>query len=397
MNTNIFSQSVKNLAESETLKMAQLARNLREQGIEVIDLSLGEPDFDTPEDIKNMAKKALDEGHTKYTPVNGIPLLRQAIVDKLKRDNGIEYNINNIVVSNGAKQAIANVCLTFLNPGDEVIIFAPYWVSYISIVKFSNGTPIIVDSTIENDFKVIPEELEKAITDKTKLVLFSSPGNPTGSVYTKSELKGLVDVLIKYPDIYIISDEIYEYISFDYDHVSIASFPEIKDRVILINGMSKGFSMTGWRLGYMAADIEIAKACTKIQGQSTSNANSIAQYASVYALNHGKYPEMSNIFKERRDIFVKLMKEIPNIKVNIPQAAFFLLPDFSYYFGKTNGKITIKDDVHLSELFLSEIHIATVSGSAFGSKECVRFSYATSIEQLTQAVVKIKNWLMEFH
>ena len=396
MNKNLLSNTVKNISESETIRMSQLARNLSEKGIKVIDLSLGEPDFDTPIDIKNIAKQALDDGYTKYTPVNGIPLLRKAIANKLKRDNNLDYSIDQIVVSNGAKQAIVNVCLSLIDQGDEVILFSPYWVSYESIIKIAQGIPVKVSSTIEDDFKIKPWQLENAISDKTKLIMFTSPGNPTGSVYTRKELKGLVEVLIKYPDIYIMSDEIYEYINFTEEHTSIAEFPEIKDRVIIINGMSKGFSMTGWRLGYMVGDADIAKACTKIQSQFTSGANSFGQYAAAYALDHGKYHEMSETFRKRRDEFVKDMREIPGLIVNEPQGAFFLLPDFSYYFGRSNGKITINDSDQLAELFLTDLHIATVSGKAFGSDECVRFSYATSIENLREAARRIKKYLSEF-
>ncbi len=396
MDKRLLSNRVKVMPESATLQMAQMARDLKAQGKDVINMSLGEPDFDTPEDIKDAAKKALDEGYTKYTPVPGLPMLREAIVAKLKRDNNLDYNINQIVVTNGAKQAIANVCLTMLDPGDEVVLFAPYWVSYDSIIKIADGVPVVVYAGIDQDFKVNAEQLRNAITNKTKLVLFSSPSNPTGSMYSKAELAELADVLKDYPDVYIISDEIYEYINFDKGHQSIASFDFLKDRVIIVNGMSKGFAMTGWRLGYMAANETIAKSCIKIQGQFTSAANSISQVAAAYALNHGIYPEMTKKFKERRDVFIKLLKDIPGFKVNEPHGAFYLFPDISYYFGKSNDVDTITDSVSFAEILLKDAMVATVPGTPFGAPDCVRFSYATSIEIIEEAGIRVKNCLKNF-
>lgn len=396
MDKNLLSKRVKNMPESATLKMAQMARDLKSQGIDIVDMSLGEPDFDTPADIKEAAKRALDDGYTKYTPVPGLPILRQAIVDKLKRDNNLDYKTDQIVVTNGAKQAIANICLAMLNPGDEVILFTPYWVSYDSIIKIAEGVPVIVSAGIERDFKISPEQLEAAISDKTKLVLFSSPSNPTGSVYTLKELEKLAKVLSKYPDIHIISDEIYEYINFGSGHASIASFDYLKDRVIIVNGMSKGFAMTGWRIGYMAADTDIAKSCMKIQGQFTSGANSFGQVAAAYALNHGIYKDMVAKFAERRKVFINLLKEIPGFKVNEPMGAFYLFPDISYYFGKSKGEITINDSVDFSEHLLKEAHVATVAGTPFGAPECLRFSYATSMENIKEAAKRIKKFVEGF-
>jgi len=363
----------------------------------VINMSLGEPDFDTPEDIKDAAKKALDDGYTKYTPVPGLPLLREAIVNKLKRDNNLDYNINQIVVTNGAKQAIANVCLAMLDPGDEVVLFAPYWVSYDSIIKIADGVPVVVYAGIDQDFKVNANQLRNAITDRTKLVLFSSPSNPTGSMYSKEELGELAEVLKDYPNVYIISDEIYEYINFGEGHASIASFDFLKDRVIIVNGMSKGFAMTGWRLGYMASNETIAKSCIKIQGQFTSAANSISQVAAAYALNHGIYPEMTEKFKERRNVFIKLLKEIPGFKVNEPHGAFYLFPDISYYFGKSNGVDTITDSVDFAQVLLKYAMVATVPGTPFGAPDCLRFSYATSIDIIEEAAARVKKCLLDFH
>ena len=396
MDKNLLSNRVKTMGESATLTMAQMARDLKSRGVDIVDMTLGEPDFDTPCDIKNAAKKALDEGYTKYTPVPGLPMLRKAIVNKLKRDNNLDYNIDQIVVTNGAKQAIANACLALLNPGDEVILLTPYWVSYDSIVKIAEGVPVLVSAGIDQDFKIKPQQLEAAITDKTKMVMFSSPVNPTGSVYSHEELEGLAKVLKNYPGIYILSDEIYEYINFGSGHASIASFDYIKDRVIVINGMSKGFAMTGWRIGYMAANPDIAKSCVKIQSQFTSGANSLGQVAAVYALNHGVYKEMIDRFNERRKVFIKLLKEVPGFKVNEPTGAFYLFPDISYYFGKSNGKITINNSVEFSEFMIREAHVASVPGTPFGAPECVRLSYATSMENIIEATKRIKEFVKGF-
>ena len=323
-------------------------------------------------------------------------MLRQAIVDKLKRDNNLDYNLNQIVVTNGAKQAIANVCMAMLNHRDEVVLFAPYWVSHESIVRVAEGIPVPIYATIENDFKVTPEQLEAAITPKTKLVLFSSPSNPTGSVYSEDELYALAKVLRRHPGIFIISDEIYEYINFGSGHTSIASFDFIKPRVIIINGMSKGFAMTGWRIGYMVADKDIAASCMKIQSQSTSGANSFGQVAAAYALNHGKYDYMIEEFDERKKVFIKLLRDIPGFKVNDPGGAFYLFPNVRYYFGKTNGKETIEDACDFSQLILKHALVAIVSGTPFGAPDCVRFSYATSLERIEEAAKRISEYLIDF-
>jgi len=397
MDKNLLSNRVKVMPESATLQMAQMARDLKAQGKDVINMSLGEPDFGTPDDIKDAAKKALDDGYTKYTPVPGLILLREAIIRKLKRDNNLEYNTNQIVVTNGAKQAIANVCLAMLDPGDEVVLFAPYWVSYDSIIKIADGIPVVVYAGIDQDFKVSAEQLKSAISDKTKLVLFSSPSNPTGSVYTKEELSELAEVLRDYPNVHIISDEIYEYIDFGAGHASIASFDYLKDRVIIVNGMSKGFAMTGWRIGFMASNETIAKSCVKIQGQFTSAANSIGQVAAAYALDHGIYSDMTYKFNERRKVFLDLLKEIPGFKVNEPLGAFYLFPDISYYFGKSNGVDTITDSVSFAEIVLKYAMVATVPGTPFGAPDCVRFSYATSMELIKEAAKRIKECLVEFN
>ena len=396
MNKKLLSDRVKNMAESATLQMAQMARDMQSQGLDIINMSLGEPDFDTPQDIKEAAKKALDDGYTKYTPVPGLPLLREAIKEKFKRDNNLDYGIDQIVVTNGAKQAIANVCLAMLNPGDEVILFAPYWVSYDSIIKVAGGVPVKVYAGIDANFKVSPQQLKDAITSRTKLVLFSSPSNPTGSVYTGEELKALAMVLKDYPDIYIISDEIYEYINFGTGHSSIASFDFIKDRVIVVNGMSKGFAMTGWRIGYMASNTDIAKSCIKIQGQFTSGANAFGQVAAAYALHHGKYEYMIRKFDERRKVFINNLSGIKGFKVNEPQGAFYLFPDISYYFGKSNGKTVIKDAVDFSAALLKYAHVATVPGDPFGAPGCVRFSYATSMDKIVEATKRIKAFMEDF-
>ncbi len=390
------SKKVKSIDESATLEMAQMARDLKEKGYDVINMSLGEPDFDTPDDIKEAAKKALDDGFTKYSPVPGIPQIREAIVKKLKRDNNLDYKTNQIVVTNGAKQAIASVCTALLDPGDEVILFSPYWVSHESIVKVSEGTPIPLKATIENDFKVTAKQLKEAITPKTKMILYSSPCNPTGMVYSEEELREIAEVLRDHPNIYVVSDEIYEYINFGKNHYSIASFDFIKERVIIINGMSKGFSMTGWRLGYMAAPCDIAKACIKVQGQSTSGANTFSQVAAAYALGKGKYQYMVDKFQERRDFFIKLLKEIPGIKVNEPEGAFYLFPDVSYFFGKTDGKDTITDSSKFAELILKNALVAIVPGEPFGDSNCVRFSYATSMELIEEAANRMKKYLKNF-
>ena len=390
--THPLSKRIQRMAESATLKMAQLARDLRAEGKDVISLSIGEPDFDTPEHIKTAAIDALQKGYTKYTPVPGLPELRKSIVTKFKRDNDMDFEINQIVVSNGAKQSIANLSLALLDEGDEVIIFAPYWVSYFEIVRLGGGVPVILKSGIDTDFKVTAEQLENAITDKTKMVLFSSPCNPTGSVYTKEELKGIADVIAKHEDIYIIADEIYEYINFTGKHCSIGSFENVKDRTVTVNGFSKGFAMTGWRLGYIGAPQWIAAACSKIQGQFTSGANAFSQMAGAHALSSDLTPtmEMKAEYLKRRELVKNLLKEIPGFKVNNPQGAFYIFPDISSYFGTSYENYTINNADDFCEYILQEGLVAVVTGTAFGADDCFRISYAASEEQLIECMRRIK-------
>ncbi len=385
------------LSLSQTLAMTQRSRELQSQGVNVINLSIGEPDFNTPDHIKEAAIKAIDENYTHYSPVPGFEDLRKAVADKLKRENGLEYTPAQIVVSGGAKQSIANVALSILNEGDEIIVPAPYWVSYVEIVKLAEAKSVIINAKIENDFKVTPKQIEDAITPKTKAFLFSSPSNPTGSLYTKEELKAIADVFAKHKDIYIISDEIYEHINFVGKHESIAQFDEIKERVIIINGVSKGYAMTGWRIGYVAAPLWIAKACTKLQGQLTAGASSRAQKASVEALNSEKSPvaiaEMVKVFNRRRKLILELLSEIPGIKTNFPNGAFYVFPEVKSYFGKSVNGSVIKDANDLCMYLIEEAHVAIVSGDAFGDPDCVRFSYAAADDQLIEAVKRIKSAL----
>ena len=374
--------------ESATIKMAQMARDLKAKGHEVISLTLGEPDFDTPDHIKEAAKKALDDGYTKYTPVPGLVELREAIVRKFKRDNGLEFNVNQIVVSNGAKQTIANVCLSLLDKGDEVLLFAPYWVSYYEIVRMAGGVVVPVSAGVDQDYKVTAEQVEVAITDKTKLVIFSSPCNPSGSVYSIEELTGIANVLASHEKIFVVSDEIYEYINFTGQHASIGTCENIKDRVITVNGFSKGFAMTGWRLGYMGAPLFLAKACTKLQGQFTSGANAFSQKAAAYALDADLPPthKMRDEFQKRRELVISLLKEIPGFIVNQPEGAFYSFPDISYYFGKSDGQYIINNSQDFCEYLLEVGHVGTVDGGAFGSPNCMRISYAASEADLRKAI-----------
>lgn len=390
--TNQLSQRILQMSESATIKMAQMARDLAAQGHDVISLSLGEPDFDTPQHIKDAAAKALTDGYTKYTPVPGLVELRKAIVTKFKRDNNLDFDINQIVVSNGAKQSIANLALTLLNDGDEVIIFSPYWVSYYEIVRLGGGVPIPVYAGIEQDFKVTAEQVKAAITDKTKLVLFSSPCNPTGSVYTHDELKSIADVIAEHEDIYIISDEIYEYINFTGGHASIGSFENVKDRTVTVNGFSKGFAMTGWRLGYIGAPLWIAKACAKMQGQFTSGATAFGQMAAAHALTSDLSPtfKMREAYLKRRDLVKSLLTEIPGMKINDPQGAFYIFPDISSFFGKSDGTTTINNANDFCEYLLQTAYVGVVTGSAFGADKCFRISYASSEEKLIEAIKRIK-------
>ena len=383
------------LGESETLAMAKKSRELKEQGHDVINLSLGEPDFNTPDRIKAAAKQAIDDNYTFYTPVNGYQDVRQAISKKLKRDNNLDYTPEQIVITTGGKQAIANTVLCLVNPGDEVIIPKPYWVSYKQIVKMAEAKEVYIDSDITNDFKITADQLEKAITPKSKLFMFSSPCNPSGSVYTKDELAALVKVFKKNPHVYILSDEIYEYINFDGRHYSIAQFESIKDRVIIINGLSKGYAMTGWRLGYSASNLEIAKACTKLQGQFTSATCSIAQRAAIEAMSMDAddIKPMLEKFRERRDLVLDLMKDIPGVTTNKPQGAFYIFANIKEYLGKSDGKNKMNTSEDLCMYLLNKVHVALVSGGAFGSPDCIRFSYATSNDLLIEAVKRIKTGL----
>jgi aspartate aminotransferase len=388
------SQRVSSLAISQTLEMSQKSRDLQAKGVDVINLSVGEPDFNTPDHIKEAAIKAINDNYSHYSPVPGYPELLKAISDKLKRENNLDYGTDQIIVSNGAKHSLANVILSLVNKGDEVIVPAPYWVSYVELVKLAEGKNVIIETSIDSDFKITPEQLKSAITPKTKALFLCSPSNPSGSLYSKNELEAIAKVIENCGvDMYILSDEIYEHINFVGKHESIAQFESIRDKVIIINGVSKGYAMTGWRIGYIAAPKWIAKACNKIQGQLTSGASSISQMASVAALNiqTSSISNMVSAFKRRRDLVVKLAQQIDGFKVNVPEGAFYLFPEVKSLFGKTDGEITIKDDSDLSMYILEKAHVATVPGSAFGSPDYIRFSYATSDEKLIEAMTRMKN------
>ena len=380
------------MATSATLAMAAKARELREAGKDIIGLSLGEPDFTVPEFVKEAAIQAVKDDYHSYTPVDGYGELKQAIITKFERDNGLHYNPAQIVVSTGAKQSLSNLAMVLLNPGDEVLLPAPYWVSYSDISKLAGGVPVVIPSTIETDFKVTPEAVEAAITPKTRMMIYSSPCNPSGSVYSKEELRALADVLAKYPDIIVISDEIYEHINFVGQHTSMASFEDMYDRTVVVNGVSKAFSMTGWRIGYIGAPEWIARACNKMQGQVTSGANCIAQRATIDALtnNPDKIQYMIDAFKERRQLVLELVNDIPGFKANEPEGAFYVFPDISAYFGKTlNGK-TIENATDFSLFLLEEANVATVTGVAFGDPNCIRISYAASEQDIREALRRIK-------
>jgi len=382
-------------SEPETLKMAKLGRELRAKGVDVIDLSLGEPDFDTPEHIKTAAKKAIDDNWSHYTPVAGYADLREAICTKFKRDNNLDYKPENIVVSTGAKQSLANIILALVDDGEEVIIPTPYWVTYSELVKIARGKVVEVHTSQESGFKISPAQLEAAITPKTKAFLFSSPCNPSGAVYSKSELEALAVVFRKHPEVFILSDEIYEYIDFTGKHESIAQFGDLKDRIIIINGLSKGFAMTGWRLGYIAAEASVAKACEKLQGQFTSGTNSVAQKAAVVALTADLTPsfDMVKEFTARRQKTLELVKQVPGIKCFEPQGAFYIFPDVSAYFGKSDGANTIKNSGDFSMYLLNTAHVSSVMGDAFGEPACVRFSFANSMANIEKAWGRIKEAL----
>lgn len=395
MSTPFLSERINSLTTSQTLAMAAKARELKEQGIDIISLSLGEPDFNTPDFIKQAAIQAINDNYSKYPPVDGYLDLKQAICKKFKRDNNLEYLPAQIVVSTGAKQALFNVAQVMINPGDEVVIPAPFWVSYAEIVKIAGGIPIEVPTTIETDFKITPKQLEESISDKTKMMWFSSPCNPSGSVYSKSELERLADILEKHPNIFILSDEIYEHINFSGSHCSIGTIGNLIERTITVNGISKAFAMTGYRIGYIGAPEFIAKACTKMQGQVTSGANSISQRATIAAVeaDPSVLKDMVQAFRNRRDLVVGLLRKIPGIKINIPEGAFYVFPDISSFFGKTLNGTLINNADDLSIYLLDKAHVATVTGEAFGNPNCLRLSYATSEDQLTEALKRIKEAL----
>lgn len=384
---------VASMEESATLLMAKLGRELKEQGHQIISLSLGEPDFDTPGEIKEAAKQALDKGYTKYGPVSGVPEFKKAIQKKMARDNNIHCSLSQIMVSNGAKQSIANAVLSLVNPGDEIILFAPYWVSYKAIAEFAGAKVTEIKAGIELDYKVTAAMLEEKLNEKTKLIIFSSPCNPSGSVFSRDEIYDIAKVLKKYPGTFIIADEIYEYINFNEKHFSIGSIEEVKDQVITVNGMSKGFSMTGWRLGYLVAHEAIAGACEKIQGQFTSGASTFSQHAAAFALENSLTASeaMCRDFRERKRAVAELLNDIRGFKSNDPKGAFYLFPDVSELFGLRFNDLTIKNADDLSMFLLKEAHVATVSGSAFGSPECLRISYAASMNDLIEAMSRIKN------
>ncbi|WP_394767044.1 pyridoxal phosphate-dependent aminotransferase [Ferruginibacter sp.] len=378
-------------AEPETLKMAKMGRELRAKGIDIIDLSLGEPDFDTPQHIKDAAIKAINDNYSHYTPVAGFADLREAVCIKLKRDNNLDYKPENIITSTGAKQSLANAILAVVDDGDEVVIPTPYWVTYSELVKIARGVVVQVSTSLESGFKVTPAQLEAAITNKTTLFMFSSPCNPSGAVYSKDELEGLAIVLRKYPNVYIMADEIYEYINFVGKHESIAQFSDLKERIILINGLSKGFAMTGWRLGYMAANVEVAKACEKLQGQFTSATCSITQKAAVVALTTDLKPsmEMAEEFTRRRAKVMEIIRKVPGIKCTEPEGAFYIFPDVSSYYGKSDGENLITNSADFSMYLLNTAHVSSVMGEAFGEPKCVRFSFANSMVNIERAWVRI--------
>ncbi|MCD4769724.1 MAG: pyridoxal phosphate-dependent aminotransferase [Bacteroidales bacterium] len=389
------SERLKSLSISQTLAMAQKSREMKAKGIDVINLSIGEPDFHTPDDIKEAAKKAIDDNYTSYPPVPGYADLREAISKKFKRENGLDYSPDQIIVSAGGKHSLINVLLTIVNPDDEVIILAPYWVSYYDQIILAQGKPVVLNTTIDNDFKVTPDEIEKAITPKTRAILFNSPSNPTGMVYTREEMEGIARIVEKHEGVFIISDEIYEHITFTGKHVSMASFDFVYDRVITVNGVSKGYAMTGWRIGYIGAPLWLAKGVNKLQGQFTSGVSSIAQRAALAAVTStGNSREvMRDAFLKRRDLICRLLEDVEGFKVRIPQGAFYVFPEISYYFGKNDGKNVINDSTDLAMYLLEKAHVAVVGGAGFGSPDCIRLSYAASDKDLIEAVKRIKEAL----
>ena len=395
----MLSTLVNRLAPSATLAMSQKSAELKAQGVDIINLSVGEPDFNTPDHIKEAAKKAVDDNYSRYSPVAGYPALRKAICAKLKNENGLGYLPEEIVCSNGAKQCVCNAVMALVSPGEEVIIPAPYWVSYPQMVLMADGKPVFVEAKIEQDFKITPEQLEAAITPKTRAIILCSPSNPTGSVYSKEELEALAVVLRKHEGVYIISDEIYEHINYVGEHASIAACEDLKDRTIVINGVSKAYAMTGWRIGFLAAPLAIAKACSKLQGQYTSGPCSVSQVAATEAFAGPQecVEEMRQAFERRKNLIVKLAKEIPGFEVNDPHGAFYLFPKCSYYFGKTDGERTINNSMDFAIYLLEVGHVATVGGDAFGSPECFRMSYATSDENIVEALRRIKEAVSKLH
>lgn len=389
------SERVRSLSPSATLAMSQKSNELKAQGVDVINLSVGEPDFNTPDHIKEAAKRAIDENYSFYTPVAGYMSLRRAIAAKLKSENGLDYTPEQIVVSGGAKQSLCNVVLSVVNPGDEVVIPTPAWVSYVEMVKLAGGTNVLVPATIEQNFKITPQQLEAAITPSTRLIIICSPSNPTGSVYTRDELQGLVNVLARHPQVLVLSDEIYEHINFTGSFTSLASFPEIADRVVVVNGVSKAYAMTGWRIGFIAAPVDVAKACNKLQSQYTSNPSSIAQKAAEAAYDGPQecVEQMRLAFQRRRDLVVSLAREIPGLKVNEPQGAFYLFPEVSSYIGKRHGDTVIGSAGELALYLLEQAHVATVDGEAFCAPGYIRLSYATSDDNIREAMRRIKEAL----
>ena len=382
------------LAPSATLAMSQKSSEMKAQGIDVINMSVGEPDFNTPDHIKDAAKKAVDDNFSRYSPVPGYPELRKAIVAKLKKENGLDYNINEILVSNGAKQSVCNTVMALVNPGDEVIIPAPYWVSYPQMVLLAGGTPVIVEAGFEQNFKMTPEQLEAAITPKTRLLILCSPSNPTGSVYSKAELEGLAEVIKRHDDLFVLADEIYEHINYVGKHESIAQFPQMKERSIIVNGVSKAYAMTGWRIGYIAAPEWIVKGCNKLQGQYTSGPCSVSQKAAEFAYTASQecVEEMRKAFERRRDLIVRLAKDIPGLEVNVPEGAFYLFPKCSSFYGKKSADdgFPVNNSTDLAMYLLEKGHVATVGGDAFGDPDCFRMSYATSDENIIEAMRRIK-------
>ena len=387
------------LAPSATLAMSQKSSEMKAQGIDVINMSVGEPDFNTPDHIKEAAKKAIDENYSRYSPVPGYADLRKAIADKLKRENQLDYSPNEILVSNGAKQSVCNTVMALVNSGDEVIIPTPYWVSYPQMALLAGGVPVFVEATFEQNFKMTPEQLEKAITPKTRLLILCSPSNPTGSVYSKEELKALAEVILKHDDLFVLADEIYEHINYVGKHESIAQFPGMKERTILVNGVSKAYAMTGWRIGYIAAPEWIVKGCNKLQGQYTSGPCSVSQVAARYAYDSSQdcVEEMRQAFMRRRDLIVRLAQDIPGLEVNKPEGAFYLFPKCSSFYGKTDGTTTIRNSTDLAMFLLEKGHVATVGGDAFGDPDCFRMSYATSDENIIEAMRRIKETLATLH